>query len=288
MSVPRTLDLPGGVVAGRVDVLGISLAVHRVEARGRRRGAVLLVPGWTGSKEDFTPVLPLLADAGYDVIAYDQPGQYESAPADDYSLPSYARHALAMLDHLQASGGTVPHLLGHSFGGLVAQQSAIIEPSALISLSLLCTGPGALGDSDRRPLKKLVSAIGKVPLLHLHEIREQGVRRPAQITAFLARRFTSNDPRSLRAMTQLLIDAPDVVDQVGATGLPIWVGRGADDDAWPHDVQDQMARRLGTTVHVVPDSAHSPAVENPAALAAAWLPHLQAHDPAPKEDPACP
>jgi pimeloyl-ACP methyl ester carboxylesterase len=141
----------------------------------------------------------------------------------------------------------------------------------------LCTGPGALGDSPTRPLKRLVNAIGKVPLLQLHEIREQGVKRPAQITGFLARRFTSNDPRSLKAMTQHLIDAPDIVDDVVATHTPTWVGRGAGDDAWPHDVQAAMAERLGTRVHVIADAAHSPAVENPAGLMDAWVPFLQAH-----------
>jgi pimeloyl-ACP methyl ester carboxylesterase len=242
------------------------------------RGHVVLIPGWTGSKEDFTPLLPLLAAAGLDVTTYDQRGQYETPgrPGDDYSLAGYAADTAAVRD---TSSFETSALLGHSFGGLVAQHAAVADPSKWQSLSLLCTGPGALGDSPTRPLRRLVSAIGKVPLLQLHELREQGVRRPAQITRFLAKRFTSNAPASLKAMTQLLIDAPDLVDEVAATGLPCWVGRGADDDAWPHDVQALMARRLGTEIHVVPDSAHSPAVENPSGLVAAWLPFLHLHIP---------
>ena len=65
------------------------------------------------------------------------------------------------------------------------------------------------------------------------------------------------------------------VADVAATGLPVWVGRGAGDDAWPHAVQDDMAARLGTTVHVVAGADHSPAVENPVGLAAAWLSFLE-------------
>ncbi|MBD8605330.1 alpha/beta hydrolase [Aeromicrobium sp. CFBP 8757] len=271
MSVPKFLELPPGVVRTTEAGLHGELAVLSADAVGPSRGAVLLVPGWTGSKEDLLPLLPLLAASGYDARTYDQAGQYESGPSDDYSLEAFARDAL----HLAHATGAKTHLLGHSFGGLVAQVATVLAPSQVGSLSLLCTGPGALGDSDRRPLHKLVSAIGKVPLLDIHELREQGIKRPAQITRFLAKRFTSNDPRSLRAITQHLIDAPDVVDDVLATGVPTWVGRGADDDAWPHDVQDTLAERLGTTVHVVPDSAHSPAVENPAALMDAWLPFLQ-------------
>ena len=36
-----------------------------------------------------------------------------------------------------------------------------------------------------------------------------------------------------------------------------------------------MAERLGTTVHVIPDSAHSPGVENPQGLVDAWLPFFR-------------
>ncbi|MET0468884.1 MAG: alpha/beta hydrolase [Aeromicrobium sp.] len=273
MSVPRSLELPPGVEKSFQSGLHGDIAMLSASAVGPSKGRILLIPGWTGSKEDFAPVLPLLAAAGYDVETFDQAGQYESDPSDAYSLEGYARDAL----WLAQIEGSRTHVMGHSFGGLVAQEAAVINPSQIRSLSLLCTGPGALGDSPTRPLKRLVTAIGKVPLLDIHEIREGGVKRPAQVTRFLAKRFTANDPRSLRAMTQLLIDAPDIIDDVLATQVPVWVGRGADDDAWPHDVQEAMGRRLGTEIHVIPDSAHSPAVENPKALVEAWLPFLEAH-----------
>lgn len=273
MSVPRSLDLPSGVEAVTLDTARGVFAAHVARA-DEPIADVLLIPGWTGSKEDFTPILPLLAAAGYDATAYDQRGQYETAGAadDDYSLAGFAADALAV----RSTFGPT-HLMGHSFGGLVAQHAAVAEPSAWESLSLLCTGPGALGDTPTRPLKRLASSIGKVPLLQIHQLREQGVKRPAQITAFLARRFASNTPASLKAMTQHLIDAPDISDEVLRTELPVWVGRGVDDDAWPHDVQAEMALWLGTSIEVIEDSAHSPAVENPTGLMAAWLPFLQTH-----------
>ncbi|MGA8987853.1 alpha/beta fold hydrolase [Aeromicrobium sp.] len=273
MSVPKSLDLPPGVEPVTAVGPDGDIAMLSAKTRGPRRGHILLIPGWTGSKEDFTPVLPLLAHAGFDVDAYDQPGQYESAPGSDYSLEGYARTALWLVD---AAGGS-SHVLGHSFGGLVAQRAAVLRPTAIASLGLLCTGPGALGDTVTRPLQRLAAALGKVPLLQLHQLREQGIKRPAQITAFLARRFTSNDAASLKAMTQLLIDAPDIIAEVAAARVPVWVGRGADDDAWPHEIQDAMARRLGTEVLVVPASGHSPAVENPVRLVEDWLPFLQRH-----------
>jgi len=277
MSVPKTLDIPESVIVETVETARATHAVHRAEAVGERRGSVLLVPGWTGSKEDFTQVLPLVAALGYDVVTFDQRGQYESPGDvdDDYSLEGLAADVLALADVVLRDERF--HLLGHSFGGLVSQTVALAHPERLLTLSLLCSGPGALGDSPTRPLQRIVTAIGKVPLLQIHELREQGIKRPAQITAFLAKRFTANAPASLKAMTQHLIDAPDRVDEVAATGVPCWVARGETDDAWPHDAQALMAKRLGTEIVILPSAAHSPGVEAPEELVDEWKDFLLAH-----------
>lgn len=277
MSVPKTLDIPPGVTETRIESARLDHAAH-VARLSNPRGNILLIPGWTGSKEDFTPLLPLLAAAGFQAVAYDQRGQYETfgAPDADYSLAGFAADAHAVAE--ASFAGAPYHLLGHSFGGLVAQQVTISFPAALKSVSLLCTGPGALGDSPTRPLARFLNSLGKVPLLQVHELREKGIKRPAQITAFLAKRFTANSAAALRAKTELLLEAPDLVDDVAATGVPAWVARGADDDAWPHEAQAKMAQRLGTEIVVLPHAAHSPAVESPDDLAAAWLPFLDAHN----------
>lgn len=277
MSVPTTLIIPEVVAVTQVKTERGNFAAHTVRATGDRQGAILLIPGWTGSKEDFTPILPLLAAAGYDVVAYDQRGQFETpgTPTDDYSLEALAIDALTVMAAF--SHDSKFHVLGHSFGGLVAQYVALESPGRLRSLSLVCSGPGALGDSPSRPLQRISAAIGKVPLPKIHELREQGMKRPTEIARFLAKRFVANAPASLAAMTQHLITAPDRVDEVAALALPAWVARGANDDAWPFDAQDSMAQRLGTEVVILPSAAHSPAVESPEELVEAWLPFLTAH-----------
>lgn len=282
MSTPTTLDIPAGVIVTTLDTARGPFAAHTVTpataATMGPHAQVLLVPGWTGSKEDFTPVLPLLATAGFAVTTFDQRGQFETPGAadDDYSLSALAADAAAVAT---AVGYETPHLLGHSFGGLVVQQAVVDDPDRWRSLSLLCTGPGALGDAPHRPLSQMVQALDTVPLDQLHALREAGISRPDDIAEFLLRRFTSNSAASLQATTQHLIDAPDIIDAVHATGVPCWVGRGADDDAWPHDAQSQMARRLGTEIHVVESSAHSPAIENTPGLLNAWLPFLETPHP---------
>jgi pimeloyl-ACP methyl ester carboxylesterase len=272
MSVPRSLDLPEGVAATTIETSRGPFATHSIRVPDPL-AHVLLVPGWTGSKEDFTPLLPLLASIGLDATAYDQRGQFETPGADDddYTLSGFAADAASLARECSSDP---THLLGHSFGGLVAQTAALESTSTWRSLSLLDTGPGALGESPERPLSNLVNALGHVPLIDIHRYRENGVKRVAAIGEFLERRFTSNSVASLRAMTEHLMHAPDRIAGVHGLRLPMWVGRGADDDAWPHDVQASMARRLGVDIHVIADSAHSPAVENPQGLADAWFPFL--------------
>jgi pimeloyl-ACP methyl ester carboxylesterase len=272
MSTPKTLDLPEGVAATTIETDRGPFAAHVVR-RPDPLAHVLLVPGWTGSKEDFTPLLPLLASVGFDATSYDQRGQFETPGADDddYSLSGFAADATALA---AACSPDPSHLLGHSFGGLVAQTAVLESTPRWRTVSLLCTGPGALGDSAERPLGKLANALGKVPLAEIHRIRENGMQRVPDIGAFLERRFTSNAVTSLRAMTEHLMHAPDRIADLARLPIPVWVGRGEDDDAWPHDVQAAMAQRLGVELHVITRAAHSPAVENPEGLADAWFPFL--------------
>ncbi|VXB11149.1 alpha/beta fold hydrolase [Aeromicrobium sp. 9AM] len=275
MSTPKSLVPPPGVHAVTIETSRGEFAAHTVMTDGAI-GHVLLIPGWTGSKEDFTAFLPLLAASGLDATTYDQRGQYETPGGadDDYSLAGFAADALAV--SASATESARSHVLGHSFGGLVAQQATVADPSAWRSLSLLCTGPGALGETPGQPpLGPLVQALGAMSLAEIRAHMPRDASLAPDIAEFLDKRFTSNAPASLRAMTQLLIDAPDVIDEVAATELPFWVGRGAGDDAWPHDVQEAMAKRLGTEIHVIDDAAHSPAVENPQGFLDAWLPFLK-------------
>jgi pimeloyl-ACP methyl ester carboxylesterase len=88
------------------------------------------------------------------------------------------------------------------------------------------------------------------------------------VTAFLRTRFLASSIAGLFGMGEALRAEPDLVDQLRATGVPVLVCFGAADDAWPPEVQRDMAVRLGAQLAVIDGAAHSPAVEQPAATAA--------------------
>lgn len=251
-------------------------AAHTAEPIGENRGHILLIPGFTGSKEDFTPLLAPLAATGWAVTTYDQRGQFETpGTADgDYTLEGFAADALAVHASRSERPGVV---IGHSFGGLVAQTAVLESPDSWDRLGLLCSGPGALGETELRPLAAFAKAVDQMGLKKLHEMRSAmaAADHPVEIALFLARRFTLNAPMSLKAIVEHLRIAPDRVDEVAATGIRTWVARGERDDAWGHDMQEKMAERLGTRIQVIADSAHSPAIENTDGTLEALAPFLE-------------
>jgi pimeloyl-ACP methyl ester carboxylesterase len=237
------------------------------------REPVLLVPGYTGSKEDFLPALAPLARAGHRAVAVDLRGQYESTGPDDpsaYSLEALAKDVTVLL----ASLGGDAHLVGHSFGGLVVRR-AVSNGARPRTLALVGSGPAALG-GKRAEIVRLMALLLDDPdagvaaiadasaALDREDPRMAGV--PTEVVDFLRARWLANSPIGLRVMGEELINAADEVDALVAAQLPTLVVHGEADDAWPPAEQRAMAERLGARHAVVAGSVHSPACEAPDAF----------------------
>jgi pimeloyl-ACP methyl ester carboxylesterase len=232
-----------------------------------------MVAGYTGSKEDFAPLLAPLSASGYRVVAIDQRGQYESPGPDDpsrYSVAELAEDVVAVARVLREESGAPLHLLGHSFGGLVTRAAVLTAPELFRSFTLLGSGPSALTGGRAELLDHLAPLLdeGGVELVHqtmeqlaMTDPKAQAV--PAPTREFYARRFLRNSGPGLRGMADAMTSEPDRVAELEATGVPVLVAHGEADDAWMPHVQEEMAQRLGARHEVIEDSIHSPAVENP-------------------------
>jgi pimeloyl-ACP methyl ester carboxylesterase len=277
VSTPTSLDLPDRTRRTAVSCeRGTFAALEaRPPAGTGELGTALLVPGYTGSKEDFIAVLGQLAAAGRRVIAIDMRGQYQTPGPDDAT--AYDPVQLGVDIAAVAEATRAVHLLGHSFGGLVARE-AILGGYTPVSLTLMSSGPSALHGPRAEelistqafladtPTHELKAKIGEIWHAVLEpEAIEAGV--PPEIVAFLKERMLSNNPTGLVTMASHLLTAEDKTIQLAVRDIPMFVLYGENDNAWPPAVQEDMATHLGAQRLCIPGAGHNPNVEAPATTA---------------------
>jgi pimeloyl-ACP methyl ester carboxylesterase len=276
MSTPRFLTLPPGVRARHVETpAGTFAALEAVPVSGvAERWPALLVPGYTGSKEDFIAILQTLAQAGRRVIAIDMRGQFETPGPDDPE--AYTCAALGADVDVIASvvgGGEPVHLLGHSFGGLVTREAVLDGTAKLASYALMSSGPAGIVGTREQAGRTMLAELPELGLEHIwsHRLEPEALRAgvPLDIVAFLRKRLFANSPTALMTMGREVLDSPDRVEELCGSGLATLVLFGEHDDGWPPAIQAEMADRLDAECVVVPGAAHSPAVEAPETTAAA-------------------
>jgi len=267
VSAVPDVPLPAGVTRRFLDVPDGPLAVLDSVPPEGHRATVVMVPGFTGSKEDFRLLLEPLRAAGLRVVAVDQRGQHESPGLDDPARYSVAELAGDLVELVKSLGEGPVHVVGHSFGGLVVRAAVLAEPSLFRSVVLMGSGPSGLTGprADVLPLMREILAEGGLFAVWEASQALPGAKQhdPA-VAAFLRKRFLASHPAALHGMGDALLAEPDRVDELAATGLPLLVVYGEADDAWAPSLQAEMAARLGAPVAVVPDALHSPAAENPA------------------------
>ncbi|GGS16901.1 MULTISPECIES: alpha/beta fold hydrolase [Streptomyces] len=279
MSRPPTFAPPPCARARVLATERGDFAVLDAVPRNPARATALLLPGYTGSKEDFVALLEPLTGAGYRVVAVDGRGQFESQGTDrqeSYAQGELARDVLAQAAALGEGPGEL-HLLGHSLGGQIARAAVLSDASPFRSLTLMSSGPAEVVAAQRDKVKMLSDALS---VLSMDEVwQAMQVLDPPQDAdtgdgADLRRRWLAHNPAQLIATGAQLAAEPDRVDELAAVGLPVHVLSGERDDVWPVELFDAMARRLGARRTTIAGAEHSPNTARPQetakALAAFW------------------
>jgi len=221
----ETVTFPGARPPDRrrtVDSHGVRLAVY--EWGDPDASPLALAHGGFDFARTFDVFAPLLADAGWRVVAWDQRGHGASEHTAMYSWEADVRDVLAVVDSVTT--GPLP-VVGHSKGGAVMVQFAAALPhrvTALVNLDGLPTSRSMPDVPDHERTKLLADELAGWLDFRRRAATKQ--RRPDTLDGLAARRAVMN-PRLSKEWLRYLVS----------------VGARHDDGGWRWSIDPAL--RLG-------------------------------------------
>jgi pimeloyl-ACP methyl ester carboxylesterase len=248
------------------------------QGQGGDHPPVVMIHGVGGSRaawaETWSDTGRVLAEAGHLAIAVDLPGYGDSPAITPYDLAGLAG---AVADLIASLPGGLPSgravLVGHSLGGMVAQEVAARSPQCIAGLALVSTS-SAFGKPDgdwqqaflRSRFAPLDAGLGMTglaaQLVPAMVAPGTAAERIAAAQALMAR---VPEATYRAALTALL--AFDRRAALADIAVPTLVITGELDGASPPKVAEGMAARIpGARLTIVPGAGHLLNLEQPAAL----------------------
>ena len=206
----------------------------------------------------------------YRAIAWDMPGYGGSPALERMTFPGLAEALLGLLDRLEL--GRV-HLVGHSMGGMVAQEFAAARPERVATLVLSATSP-AFGRPDGDFQKRFVEA-RIAPLddgATMADLADETVATmlgPAADPegAAIARRSMAGVPEATYRAAVACLVTFDRREALAGYRMPVLVLAGETDANAPAPMMERMASRIPDAAYVcMAGTGHLGNLENPAAF----------------------
>ena len=257
--------LTGPSAPSLVDGTPTISAASSPDAAGENRA--LLVPGYTGSKEDYAPVLPFLGEAGWDVLAYSQRGQGGSAAPSGlgaYGMSDFVGDLISIAEAWAGTTGRV-HLVGHSFGGIVARAAVVKRPDLFASVTLFCSGRAVYDWMNTLPiLDPLPTGPGARQQVLRTYFPDMNFDEPGVGWAEFQRiRALDTASENLVGIARILSQLRPDTPALAATGVPVHVLYGDQDEIWPPSWYAEEAADLGARESIIRGGTHSPQLQFP-------------------------
>jgi 3-oxoadipate enol-lactonase len=247
--------------------------------------SVVLLHGVGGGRESWGDALSgtgsAIAQAGYRVLALDLPGYGDSQPVQPATLTEMARAVIATL------GPEPVALVGHSMGGMVAQELMVWAPQRVAALVLIGTSP-AFGKPDgawqREFLAQRLAPLdaGK-GMAYLAPGLVGGMASPNASHDAVARAslLMAGVPEATYRAALAALAGFDRREALADLRVPVLCLAGADDRNAPPPVMQQMAARIAHAEYrCLPGVGHLAHMEAPQAVNPALVDFLQRHFPA--------
>lgn len=232
------------------------------------RGENVLFIGGTGWDLRASPSpLDSPLTENFTVALYDQRGMGRSdKPKGPYSMRTYADDAIAVVDAL---GWERAHIVGYSFGGMVAQEVAINYPDSVRKLVIAASTPGGPGKSSY-PVHELLHldpyerARQGLEIADLRFTKSYQKNNPMEANEKIQRRIETqtrymDEPGAKFGLQQQLMaraehNCFDRLEKITARTLVL---AGNHDGQAPISAQQLMAEKISNSVFVSVDGSHN-------------------------------
>jgi pimeloyl-ACP methyl ester carboxylesterase len=242
---------------------------------------LLFLHGLGGGHHAWERQLPYFGGLGYPAHAWDQPGYGHSAIVEPYDL----EQVCASLARLIGSLGDEPVVLvGHSMGGLIAQETYVRYPKLIKALALCFTSPAFAGGSSEFTRKFIAARVD--PLDRGKTMAE--IARDLMPTM----RGTVSDPSGLELAEKIMAGVPpdtyrkavhllttfDRRKELADIKVPALLVAGSEDKTAPPAVMEKMAQKIpGSEYVLLQGCGHLGPMDQPDAFNDALLFFLQNH-----------
>jgi 3-oxoadipate enol-lactonase len=215
---------------------------------------LLFLHGVGGGRAAWDRQVPYFSALGHRTHAWDQPGYGGSDLVEPYDLEQVT-DALRQL--IESLGGEPAILVGHSMGGMIAQEAYARFPRLVKALVLGFTSP-SFGGGSREFVEKFIAA--RIAPLDAGEGMAQiaarlmptmrGAKSLPEGLAQAERIMSGIPPATYRNAVQLLTTF-DRREQLPGIGVPTLLIAGSDDRTAPAPVLERMAQKIPGAEYVL-------------------------------------
>jgi proline-specific peptidase len=247
---------------------------------------LLVLHGGPGGPSDYLEPLEELADSGRPIIFYDQLGCGNSDQPNDPSLWSVEFFLDELATVRQELGLEHIHLLGHSWGGMLAMEYALTQPAGLASL-ILASSPASIPQwiAEANRLRRQLPQEAEQRLRHHEEAgTTDEVAYEEAMQVYFQRHVCRLDPQPepwMRALAKLMANPEvyntmfgpsefhatgtlkewDIRDRLSEIQLPTLVTSGRYDEATPAIAETVHRGIAGSEWIIFEQSSHMPHLE---------------------------
>ena len=236
---------------------------------------LVFLHGVGGGHHAWEEQVPYFGALGYPSHAWDQPGYGKSPIVEPYDL-EHVSAALALLIEKLADEPVV--LVGHSMGGLIAQETYVRHPKLVKAMALCFTSPAFAGGSSEFTKQFLAARIGPLDLgKSMAEIAAQLIPTMGSNSRLAEKIMAGVPPETYRKAVRLLTTF-DRRKELAAIKVPTLLVAGSEDKTAPPAVMEKMASKIpGAEYVLLEHCGHLGPMDRPEEFNAALLGFLQRH-----------